>query len=54
MCDDTCKEAVLDPDNELFVCRVSGHCFDRLLSPSETGGGDMVRSITSGMIDVTT
>ncbi|XP_071698281.1 F-box protein SKIP31-like [Rutidosis leptorrhynchoides] len=38
VCDDTCKEIVLDPDNELLVCTISGHCFDRLLSPSETGG----------------
>ncbi|KAK1435965.1 hypothetical protein QVD17_01738 [Tagetes erecta] len=37
VCDDTCKEAVLDPDNELLVCTISGHCFDRLLSPSEIG-----------------
>ncbi|CAL5433208.1 unnamed protein product [Camellia sinensis] len=35
VCDDTCREAVLDPTNELFVCTISGHCFDRLLSPVE-------------------
>lgn len=40
VCDDTCKDVVLDPENELLVCTISGHCFDRLLSPSETG--DMV------------
>lgn len=45
MCDDTCKEVVLDPDNELLVCTISGHCFDRLLSPSEIG--DMVSCISS-------
>lgn len=35
VCDDTCKEVVMDPTNELLVCTISGHCFDRLLSPSE-------------------
>ncbi|KAI7994603.1 F-box protein SKIP31 [Camellia lanceoleosa] len=35
VCDDTCREAVLDPTNEHLVCTISGHCFDRLLSPGE-------------------
>ncbi|XVF52153.1 hypothetical protein PTKIN_Ptkin04bG0241900 [Pterospermum kingtungense] len=35
VCDDTCREVTLDPNNELLVCTISGHCFDRLLSPSE-------------------
>lgn len=35
VCDDTCREVILDPTNELYVCTISGHCFDRLLSPSE-------------------
>lgn len=35
VCDDTCREVILDPANELLVCTISGHCFDRLLSPSE-------------------
>lgn len=35
VCDDTCREAVLDPTNELLVCTISGHCFDLLVSPSE-------------------
>lgn len=35
VCDDTCREAVMDPTNELLVCTISGHCFDRLLSPAE-------------------
>lgn len=35
VCDDTCKEVILDPTNELLVCTISGHCFDRLLSPAE-------------------
>ncbi|KAF5954355.1 hypothetical protein HYC85_007211 [Camellia sinensis] len=35
VCDDTYREAVLDPTNELLVCTISGHCFDRFLSPAE-------------------
>ncbi|KAE9596847.1 hypothetical protein Lal_00007528 [Lupinus albus] len=35
VCDDTCREVIMDPTNELLVCTISGHCFDRLLSVSE-------------------
>ncbi|KAL4290584.1 hypothetical protein GQ457_14G022230 [Hibiscus cannabinus] len=35
VCDDACREVILDPNSELLVCTISGHCFDRLLSPSE-------------------
>lgn len=35
VCDDTCREIVLDPSSELLVCTISGRCFDRWLSPSE-------------------
>ncbi|KAK6129884.1 hypothetical protein DH2020_036355 [Rehmannia glutinosa] len=35
VCDDTCKEVIMDPSNELLVCTISGRCFDRLLSPAE-------------------
>ncbi|MED6182395.1 hypothetical protein PIB30_028139 [Stylosanthes scabra] len=35
VCDDTCREVIMDPTNELLVCTISGHCFDRFLSPSE-------------------
>lgn len=35
VCDDTCREVVTDPINGLLVCTISGHCFDRMLSPSE-------------------
>lgn len=50
VCDDTCKEVILDPDNELLVCTISGHCFDRLLSPSEIGG-DMEDQQQVGVTD---
>ncbi|KAK4422441.1 F-box protein SKIP31 [Sesamum alatum] len=35
VCDDTCKEVITDPTNELLVCTISGRCFDILLSPAE-------------------
>jgi len=35
VCDDTCREIVLDTSSGLLVCTVSGRCFDRWLSPSE-------------------
>ncbi|KAH6790985.1 hypothetical protein C2S51_005991 [Perilla frutescens var. frutescens] len=35
VCDDTCKDVIMDPTNELLVCTISGRCFDRLLSPDE-------------------
>ncbi|KAI4314613.1 hypothetical protein L6164_027501 [Bauhinia variegata] len=35
VCDDTCREVIMDPNTELLVCTISGHCFDRLLSPAE-------------------
>ncbi|XP_009631040.1 F-box protein SKIP31 isoform X2 [Nicotiana tomentosiformis] len=37
VCDDTCREVVLDPINGLLVCTISGHCLDTmLLLPDET------------------
>ncbi|XP_039135250.1 F-box protein SKIP31 isoform X1 [Dioscorea cayenensis subsp. rotundata] len=35
VCDDTCREIVLDQASGLLVCTISGHCFDRWLSPEE-------------------
>ncbi|KAK4787994.1 hypothetical protein SAY86_019313 [Trapa natans] len=35
VCDETCRELIMDPINELLVCTVSGHCFEQLLSPGE-------------------
>ncbi|GAB2295928.1 hypothetical protein Dimus_030076 [Dionaea muscipula] len=39
VCDDTCRDAILDPTSQLLVCTISGHCFDRLLSPAEAESG---------------
>jgi hypothetical protein len=35
VCDYTCKAVVLDTSNMLFVCTISGRCFDNIMSPSE-------------------
>ncbi|ONK58873.1 uncharacterized protein A4U43_C08F610 [Asparagus officinalis] len=35
VCDDTCRESVLDQSSGLLVCTVSGQCFDRWLAPEE-------------------
>lgn len=38
VCDDTCRETILDPSNDLLVCTISGRCFDRWLSAEEEEG----------------
>ncbi|XP_050366669.1 F-box protein SKIP31 isoform X2 [Argentina anserina] len=35
VCDEFCREAVMDPANMLWVCQISGHCFDNVMSPQE-------------------
>ena len=45
VCDDACREIVLDQASGLLVCTISGHCFDRWLSPEEessTSDGVMI------------
>lgn len=49
VCDDTCREVVTDPLNELLVCTISGRCFDRLLSQSEIESD--VDQLQGGAID---
>ncbi|GAB4857980.1 hypothetical protein Ancab_015884 [Ancistrocladus abbreviatus] len=36
VCDDTCREVILDPANEILVCTISGRCFERLMLSGET------------------
>lgn len=36
VCEDACKEVVVDPADGLLVCTISGRCFDSLLSQSDT------------------
>ncbi|KAK6934076.1 F-box domain [Dillenia turbinata] len=45
VCDDTCREVVFDPANGHLVCTISGHCFDRLLSPAEMELDAVIRII---------
>ncbi|KAK1372445.1 F-box protein SKIP31 [Heracleum sosnowskyi] len=35
VCDDSCKDASADLTNGLVVCTISGHCFERLMSPTD-------------------
>jgi hypothetical protein len=42
VCDDTCREVVLDQSSGTLVCTISGHCFDRWLSPDEETDTDVV------------
>jgi hypothetical protein len=35
VCDDACREFVLDQSSGLLVCTISGHCFERFLSPGD-------------------
>ncbi|XLR35601.1 hypothetical protein S83_063501 [Arachis hypogaea] len=44
VCNDTCREVIMDPTNELLVCTILGHCFDRFLSPSEMEPGTEARA----------
>ncbi|XP_021886858.1 F-box protein SKIP31 [Carica papaya] len=38
VCDENCREVLLDPNSEILVCTISGHCFDRLLLPADMEG----------------
>jgi hypothetical protein len=42
VCDDSCREIVLDPSNELLVCTISGRCFDRWITPAEEDDAEPV------------
>ncbi|KQK17497.1 F-box protein SKIP31 isoform X2 [Brachypodium distachyon] len=35
VCDDACREFVLDQSSGLLVCTISGHCFERFLCPDD-------------------
>ncbi|XBI40100.1 hypothetical protein VPH35_124749 [Triticum aestivum] len=35
VCDDACREFVLDQASGLLVCTISGHCFERFLCPDD-------------------
>ena len=42
VCDDTCKE-LITPEDPLLVCTITGRCFDRVVSLSETDGETVSR-----------
>ncbi|XP_020550739.1 F-box protein SKIP31-like isoform X2 [Sesamum indicum] len=50
VCDDTCKEVIMDPTNELLVCTISGRSFDRLLSPAEMEPDAMLSMIRAHIL----
>lgn len=35
VCDDACREFVLDQSSGLLLCTISGHCFERWLCPDD-------------------
>ena len=35
VCDEHCGETSIDPENQLLVCRISGHCFTAWVSGAE-------------------
>lgn len=35
VCDDACREFVLDQTSGLLLCTISGHCFERWLCPDD-------------------
>ncbi|MCO5567134.1 hypothetical protein L7F22_020820 [Adiantum nelumboides] len=50
VCDDTCRETVLDPSNDLLVCTISGRCFDRWLSAEEEEDGAGYQQMESNVV----
>jgi hypothetical protein len=51
VCDDACREFVLDQSSGLLLCTISGHCFERWLCPDdEWDADDTVSSLQSFLI----
>lgn len=51
VCDDACREFVLDQSSGLLLCTISGHCFERWLCPDdEWDADDTVSSLQSFFI----
>ncbi|XP_025813520.1 F-box protein SKIP31 isoform X1 [Panicum hallii] len=40
ICDDACREFVLDQSSGLLLCTISGHCFERWLCPDDEWDAD--------------
>ncbi|XP_072966307.1 F-box protein SKIP31 [Typha angustifolia] len=51
VCDDTCREVILDQSSGLLVCTISGHCFDSWLSPEEESDNSDADQQQGGVTD---
>jgi len=51
VCDDACREFVLDQSSGLLLCTISGHCFERWLCPDdEWDTDDTVSPLQSSLL----
>lgn len=51
VCDDACREFVLDQSSGLLLCTISGHCFERWLCPDdEWDADDTVSHLQSSLL----
>lgn len=51
VCDDACREFVLDQSSGLLLCTISGHCFERWLCPDDEWDADDTDMQQAGVAD---
>jgi len=51
VCDDACREFVLDQSSGLLLCTISGHCFERWLCPDDEWDADDTDQQQGGVVD---
>ncbi|TKW23365.1 hypothetical protein SEVIR_4G287100v4 [Setaria viridis] len=51
VCDDACREFVLDQSSGLLLCTISGHCFERWLCPDDEWDTDDTDQQQGGVAD---
>jgi hypothetical protein len=51
VCDDACREFVLDQSSGLLLCTISGHCFERWLCPDDEWDADDADQQQAGVAD---
>lgn len=51
VCDDACREFVLDQSSGLLLCTISGHCFERWLCPEDEYDADDTDQQQGGVAD---
>ncbi|XP_004966398.1 F-box protein SKIP31 isoform X2 [Setaria italica] len=51
VCDDACREFVLDQSSGLLLCTISGHCFERWLCPDDEWDADDTDQQQGGVAD---